>query len=100
MTLLLVGGDPRDDTRQAIERQLRCRLIWPKSPRGRSRFLAPHFRRGVDIALIMLRCTSHCHSAELYDLCRRNGVPCVKLKGGYSPRRVEYEIKQQVRNGI
>ncbi|MDW8075254.1 MAG: hypothetical protein RMK00_05725 [Bacteroidota bacterium] len=94
---VLIGGDERPHTRQAIERALGLReLIWISTrPHESLDVFLPYIKRET-VALVMLavRWASHSYT-EIATLCKQYRKPFVRLPGGYNPNQIAAQIIAQ-----
>lgn len=96
-SILLIGGDPRPRSQEALERAFGLReLIWMGTREHESftAFEPMVARKEVAVVLLAIRWTSHSY-AEVQQYCERYGKPLVRLPGGYSPNQVAVQILMQ-----
>lgn len=96
--VVLIGGQCRDASKRALEREFRlAELRWIPARHHQSHYLFEAAIARPETALVMLAIRWSSHSFENVDeLCRKYGKPYVRLPGGYSPNQVASQILAQV----
>ena len=97
-TVLLIGGEARPKSREALERSLGlAQLRWLPAPKKTSvtRFESEIARGEVDLVLVAIRWVSH-EVSGVDRYCRKHDKLCVRLQAGYSPNQVAHRILEQV----
>ena len=96
--VVLIGGQVRPHSRQALERDLElARLEWVASDPHQSYFsFEPEIARNdVVVVLLAIRWSSH-NFENVKKFCAKHGKLLVRLPAGYGSNRVAHEILSQV----
>jgi hypothetical protein len=96
-SLVLIGGDRRPGTEQALQEAFGLReLVWVETKEHQSvdSFEPSVARPDVAVVLLAIRWASHSYG-EVKEFCDQHGKPLVRLPGGYSPNQVAAQIMSQ-----
>lgn len=96
-SLLLIGGDRRPESQQALVDALGLReLLWIETRQHESiSGFEPYIAR-PDVAAVLLAIRWSSHSfADAKEFCDRHGKPLVRLPAGYNPNQVAAQILAQ-----
>ena len=96
-SMVLIGGDPRKEPKEALERAFGLReLIWVPTREHQSvRFFEPAVARpDVAVVLLAIRWSSHSY-AEVQSYCENYGKALVRLPAGYNPNQVASQVLMQ-----
>jgi hypothetical protein len=96
-SVVLIGGDPRPEAKESLERAFGLRqLIWVGTREHESitEFEPVVARPEVALVLLAIRWSSHSY-AEVKKFCDRYGKPLVRLPGGYNPNQVAAQVLMQ-----
>lgn len=96
-SLVLIGGDRRPGTEQALQEAFGLReLIWVETKEHQSvdSFEPSVARPDVAVVLLAIRWASHSYG-EVREFCDQHGKPLVRLPGGYNPNQVAAQIMSQ-----
>ncbi len=96
-TVIMVGGDPRPEAKQAIEAALGLsELVWLTTNKHQSIDNFEPYVARPDVALVLLaiRWSSHVFG-EIKGFCDRYGKPLVRLPAGYGVNQVAAQILSQ-----
>lgn len=97
--VVLVGGEPREESRRRIEEAFGLReLEWVSVTEHASSapLEAPIRRADTRLVLILIRLASHQHVDDVTRWCEQYGKPLVRLPAGYNPERIAAEVLEQV----
>jgi hypothetical protein len=95
--VVLIGGDGRPETKQAIEDAFRLKeLIWlPTNSHVSFRSFEPHVSRTDVVAVLLaIRWASHSYG-KIGSVCERFGKPMIRLPNGLNPNQIAAQIMQQ-----
>jgi hypothetical protein len=95
-SIVIIGGDPREEARQALQEAFGATVLWPKSTPTQSidRFKPCIMRNDVKLVILLIRWARHSWG-ELKPFCDQHGKLFVRLNGGYSPNQVANQIVSQ-----
>lgn len=95
--VVLIGGQRRPQSQQALERELKlAELRWIPAAHSQSHFAFEPAVARPDTVLVILAIRWSAHSFEnVKSLCDTYGKPFVRLPGGYSPNQVSRQILEQ-----
>lgn len=94
---VLIGGDSRQVSKEALERALGLsELVWVPTKHGQSvSSFEPYVARpDVAVVLLAIRWASHAFT-DVRHICRKYDKPLVRLPGGYGPNQVATQILNQ-----
>lgn len=95
--VLLIGGEPRSDAKESLERMLRLyELFWMPIKHGQHVSICEQYvaRPDVIVVLLAIRWSSH-SCTDVRHLCRKFDKPLVRLPGGYGPNQVATQVLNQ-----
>jgi len=93
--VVIVGGEVRSEAVKQLEAAFGCRVRWLESaPHTSLSVFEPAITGEVAVVLLLIRWSSHAYG-ELVHVCKAQGVPLVRLAGGYSPNRVAHDVLSQ-----
>lgn len=95
--MVLVGGEPRDYSRRAIEQAFELsELLWLDAPvhESTSRFEPYCARADVRLVAVIIKLSSHSFG-ELKDFARRYGKAFIFLTHGYNPEQIARAVLDQ-----
>ena len=93
--MLIVGGDRRSEAVARLEAAFACTVRWQETaPHTSLDVLEPVITDEVAVVLLLIRWSSHIYQ-ELAQTCKAQGVPLVRVSGGYSPNRVAHDVLEQ-----
>lgn len=89
-SVVLIGGEPRNDQRERIESTLHTTVIWPAlNEHGPGEPMrAPIARPEVVAVFVIKRLAGHLHIDEAREYARAAGKPCITLTHGYNPAQI------------
>ncbi len=97
-TMVIIGGDCRQESRRAIMRAFQLKeLNWIETrPHETSTQFEPAVARAdVRVVLLAIRWSSHSYG-DVKNYCDRHNRPLVRLPRGYGINQIAYEICQQM----
>jgi hypothetical protein len=96
-SMVLIGGDRRPGSQQAIKNAFKLRdLIWIETREHQSNEGFEPYVARPDVAVVMLAIRWASHSfGDVRDICERHGKPFVRLPAGYNPNQVAAQIMAQ-----
>ncbi len=100
---VLIGGDVREDRRDALKSQLGvAELRWIKSTptNPATKFDAEIKRADVGLVLLAIRWVRHNTAYAVADACTKFKKPLVRLPGGLGSNAVAHEILDQVKGKL
>lgn len=95
--VVLIGGDRRPHAAEALQKAFQLAdLYWieTRSHESTGSFEPFVARPEVVLVLLAIRWSSHSYG-EVQEFCRRYDKPLVRLPGGYNPRQVAVQIREQ-----
>ncbi|MBX3394372.1 MAG: hypothetical protein KF841_03290 [Phycisphaerae bacterium] len=101
-SILLIGGEMRPHSKQAIETAFGLReLIWMKTREHNTRvdFDPDVSRPDVAVVILAIRWSRHSY-ADVEISCKKYEKPLVRLPAGYNPRQVAESILEQCSNRL
>jgi len=96
--MLLIGGIPKQETRQRLEQRLGLgELEWleTREHESSSRFEALVHHPDVKLVCLLVRWSGHDHVDTIKDYCRNANKPCVLIPRGYGLNQLAHEIMSQ-----
>lgn len=101
--VVLIGGDVREDRREALKTELGvAELRWIKSTptNPATKFDAEIKRADVGLVLVAIRWVRHNTAYAVADACTKFKKPLVRLPGGLGSNAVAHEILDQVKGKL
>jgi hypothetical protein len=97
--VVLVGGEPREESRRRIEEAFGLgELEWVSVPEHTSSapLEAPIRRADTRLVMILIKLAGHQHVDDVTRWCDQYGKPLVRLPAGYNPERIAADVLEQV----
>ncbi|HVC94731.1 MAG TPA: hypothetical protein VND64_13610 [Pirellulales bacterium] len=95
--VILVGGEPRAEATAKMADAFQC-TVQHETPAAHSSldYLEDAIRhRDTAVVLLLIKLSSKGYGPQLQQLCRRAGIPLVRLKAGYGVERIAAEVLAQ-----